>query len=255
LGSEIDYFLRVQDYNEAIPENLYLLPGDCDLDGCAEIIDYVSGDPTIQNRWVSSRKFLCDIIPLFEQQHKKDTVVFLDTNPSFANYTQASVIASQRIIVPCTADHASIRALYNVFYRIFNISEIDGRVNENNINTFYDNVKEAGIILPKIHLFILNKSRSHSHDASRAYQAHIQKIAEIVSMLAEKYGSYFTDSGNNHICNVKDGNTLSAVLNHTGLIPSNLQHRAYDVYGKQARVNDSQIQTFLADIRNILHIL
>jgi len=256
IGNEINYFAQVQKFNPNLPNNLYLLPGDFDLDGCAEVIDYVSRSPTLRNAWTLSRTFLRDIIPLFEQQHKKNTAVFIDTNPSFANYTQAGIVAADRLIVPCTADYASIRGICNIFYRIFGINEVNGRaVYHDDMETFYSRSHIAGINLPKIHTFILNKSRSHDRRASAAYTAHVDEITKIISSLVKSHKDQFSQSRNKRIFNIKDGNTLSTVLNYNGLAPSQLQHRRYTVYDGETQVNDTQIVAFQKDVAALVKTL
>jgi len=255
LGREIDYFVRVQTFNPNLPENLYLLPGDFDLDGCAEVIDYVAADPLIRGRWASSRKFLCDIIPLFENQHKKESTVFIDTNPSFANYTQAGIIASDRLIVPCTADYASIRGIQNIFYRVFGVKEVNGLVGESDLATFHSRIADAGVYLPKIHMFLVNKSRSCSRDASTVYASHMKEVVKAARTMSKKHSDCFVIRRGRYVLNVKEGNTLAAVLNYNGLAPSGLQDRQYDVYDGKSQVNESQITSFLEDINNAVALL
>lgn len=119
IGNEITFFVKVKDYNDNIPGNLYLLPGDMDLDICSSIIDYLAIAPEKQS-WEKSRKLLIDLINVFESENK-NTVFFIDSNPSFASYTQLGLVASDRVIVPCTADSASIRGIHNILRLVFGI--------------------------------------------------------------------------------------------------------------------------------------
>jgi len=64
IGNEIGYFVKVKDYNANISENLYLLPGDLDLDICSSIIDHIAMAPERKAR-EKSRTFLSDIIGVF----------------------------------------------------------------------------------------------------------------------------------------------------------------------------------------------
>ena len=119
LGDETGYFVRVSDYNIGMPPNIYLIPGDMDLDICSTIINYLAQAPE-KMAWVKSRKFLADLIEPFVGGHNnRRKVFFFDCNPSFANYTEMAVIASDRVIVPCTADAASIRGIHNLFRMIY----------------------------------------------------------------------------------------------------------------------------------------
>ena len=97
-----------------MPDNLYLLAGDNELDICSGIINYLSTSP-VKNAWINSRNLLNDLIQAYEKDSKKKIVYFFDCNPSFSPYTELAIIASNRLIVPCTADNASIRGLKKCF--------------------------------------------------------------------------------------------------------------------------------------------
>lgn len=45
LGNETGYFIKAKQYNDSMPSNLYLLPGDCDLDICANILNFLASAP------------------------------------------------------------------------------------------------------------------------------------------------------------------------------------------------------------------
>jgi cellulose biosynthesis protein BcsQ len=250
IGDEISYFVKAKDYNAAMPENIYLLPGDVDLDICSSLIDHASSSP-VRNAWVNSRSYLNDLISVFEGNKKADTVFFIDTNPSFANYTQLGLIAANRLIVPCTADFASMRGIYNIFRLVFDV-KFEKTVFDEKFDTFYSKIKDIGIS-PKIHSFILNKARTINRSASKAYQAHVGNIEHIIKDFAIKYASCFTESKQiERIYTMKDCNTLSPIINYNGLLPSSLQHGHYDVYDVKAQANQGQIDFFLDDLRQIV---
>jgi len=197
---------------------------------------------------------LSDIIAVFENQQKRDTVVFIDTNPSFSNYTQAGIIAANRLIIPCTADYASIRGVYNVFYRVFGIADANGRTKETELVSFSSKAGDAGLVLPKIHSFVLNKSRSHERKASMAYTEHMREIRKVVLSLSKRHRSCFDARKGTYIFNVKDGNTLSAVLNYNGQALSGLQDKFYQIYDGTVRVNTSQSEPLLKDLAALMRL-
>ncbi|CAK8724680.1 AAA family ATPase [Candidatus Electrothrix laxa] len=253
LGDEISYFVKVSDYNEAMPDNLYLLPGDMDLDICSTIINYLAQAPE-RSAWVKSRKFLVDLLAPFVAGGKnREKKYFFDCNPSFANYTEMAVIASDRVIVPCTADAASIRGIHNLFRMIYGIRIGEEFSGDDVFDTFHSKIKEAGIDPPEIHMFIQNKSRVKDTKATTAFNAHILEIEKMASQLNETYSNYFTKSDDGKVVrNIKDGNTLTSILNHTGLPLSKLQHKKYNIYGRQTQANQSQIDPLLTDVKSCL---
>lgn len=251
LGDETGYFVKVSDFNNEMPSNIYLIPGDMDLDICSTIINYLAQAPE-KSAWVKSRKFLVDLVESFSSLHKnRKKIYFFDCNPSFANYTEMAVLASDRIIVPCTADAASIRGVRNLFRMIYGIRSDKELPDDEVFDTFSSKIREAGIQSPKVHLFIQNKSRVKELSATKAFKAHIIEIEDIASALKKDYPDHFTDNDNT-VLNIKDGNTLASILNHTGLPLSKVQHKKYKIYDKTTQANQSQIIPLLKDIKECL---
>lgn len=254
VGDETSYFVKVSDYNAEMPKNIYLIPGDMDLDICSTIINYLAQAPE-KMAWIKSRKFLSDLITPFIGGHRnREKVYFFDCNPSFANYTEMAVIASDRIIVPCTADAASIRGIHNLIRMIYGIKVGQEFPDDAIFDTFSSKIKEAGLSPPKIHLFIQNKSRVLDSSATKAFRAHIQEIEDIAKRLKKDFPDHFTEI-DNAVLNVKDGNTLAAIVNHTGLPLSKVQPKTYTIYGKRTQANQSQIDPLLTDIKVCLKLL
>lgn len=251
IGDEINYFVKVADYNVNIPENLYLLPGDTDLDICSSIIDYLASAPE-RNAWGKSRAFLLDLIGVFEGVYSTSSVFFIDSNPSFSNYTQLGIVSSERLIVPCTADSASIRGISNILRLIHGIKVGTNISKDDVFDSFNVKVKEVGIFPPKIHAFVLNKTRTAKRDASAAYSSHVEQIVSNATEFAESYPDVFTDLLDNRVFHLKDCNTIAPVLNFNGLLPSSLKQGRYNVYDERAQVNMSQVTPFLENLDKIV---
>lgn len=250
IGDEIAYFVEAKQFNGNMPENLYLLPGDVDLDICSSLIDYMATAPE-RGAWGKSRSFLNDLIGVFEDAYREEKVFFIDSNPSFANYTQLGLIASNRIIVPCTADSASIRGIYNILRLVFGVKTGHGISDDSIFDTFSTRIKEVGLS-PKIHSFVLNKARTINRSASAAYRSHVDEIAGVIGDLERSSPECFTDPTGVRILDIKDCNTISPVMNYNGICPSELRHRQYPVYDMNTQVNQNQIDPFLHDLRNIV---
>lgn len=258
IGSETNYFVKVRKYNPRMPDNLYLLPGDIDLDICSTIISFLERAPE-RNAWKNSRSFLGDLLDGFEASAKmqnREAVIFIDCNPSFSNYTEMVVMASERIIVPCTADSASLRGIGNLFRLIYgtNLDENKSASVESVFNTFAEQMREQKIAAPKLHLLIQNKSRSRDADATAAFKAHINEIEQMVRGIKTRHAEHFTQN-RSLVLNLKDGNTLASVLNHTGLPLSQVEHKRYTIYGKSTQVNQSQLDPFIDDLNQCVKLL
>lgn len=257
LGTETNYFVNAAEYNKAMPGNLYLLPGDVDLDICSGIINYLALAPE-KGAWKKSRLILSDLIESFEQKmgsRKKKQVYFIDCNPSFANYTEMAVLASTRIIIPCTADAASIRGIRNLFKLIYGITIGSKRPEDEAFLKFNTDARSAGLDLPKIHRFVQNKSRSSLTDAAAAFRSHADEIENVASSVKKEYPEVFSSDGGGDVLNVKDGNTLAAIINHVGQPLSKLQAKSYRIYDKRTQANESQIEPLIKDIKAVIATL
>jgi MinD-like ATPase involved in chromosome partitioning or flagellar assembly len=205
---------------------------------------------------MKSRGFLNDLIVAFEEGKKEPPVFFIDSNPSFANYTQLGLIAADNLIVPCTADSASIRGIYNILRLVYGI-RIDNNITDENIfDTFNTKIHDAGVNPPKIHSFILNKARTTHREASAAYKAHVSEIENIISGISRDYADKFTEMENeNRIFNIKDCNTLAPVMNFTGLPPSGLAPVQYEIYGQKTQTNKTQIDPFMENLNSLTSLI
>lgn len=234
------YFIQACQYNDKLPENIYILPGDVDLDICSGIINHMGIAPT-RSAWANSRRLLVELMDGFARDGVEQ-VFFIDCNPSFAPYTELAVIASDRLIIPCTADNASIRGMLNVFKLLF--SDTDS---EEMFTQFREKALEAHLSLPKVHSVLLNKSRSHEKNAAIAFKATMEELSVTLRQLQKDYKDSFSEEFLD-VSNIKDGNTLAAVLNHTGAILSEVTAGTYPIYDLEATVNKSQIEAFKDDI-------
>lgn len=257
LGNESGYFIQCAEYNSNCPNNVYLLPGDVDLDICSALIGYLSSAPE-KGAWVKSRSFLIDLIESFEtrpQANKRPQVFFVDCNPSFANYTELAVLATNRILVPCTSDAASLRGIENLFKLIYGESLKKTTSPSEDVFLFFNqNARDNALPLPFVHSFVLNRSRSHLQDAATAFKSHAQEIEKVANNFLTQNESLFCEKIA-RVFNVKDGNTLASILNHEGVPLSKLQQRKYSIYGQETQANNSQITPLLDDIKKVVDSL
>ncbi|CQR03038.1 Septum formation inhibitor-activating ATPase [Yersinia mollaretii] len=257
MGNESSYFVRVNQVNLKMPENLYLLPGDVDLDICSRLISHIGSSP-VKEAWKKSRYLLVDLIESFEADKSmpnRPKTFFIDCNPSFASYTELGVVASNRIIIPCTADAASIRGIKNLVKLIFGVS-IDNSEQDEMFLDFNKESKQNKIELPKLHVFVQNRSRTNESDAAKAFKSHAEEIRRITGDLLKTHSNLFTDVDlEERVKNVKDGNTLAAIINHEGCPLSKLQHKSYTIYGMATQANKAQIQSLESDVKYVVGCL
>ncbi len=253
LGTETQYFVQANRDNSLMPPNIYLLPGDIDLDICSRLIAHIGASPR-KGAWENSRQLLSDLIEPFEKISDRKKTFFIDCNPSFSNYTELALLAADRIIIPCTADAASIRGIKNLIKLVHGIS-ISSTVFDDNFLDFYHDATNAQLPLPKLHLFIQNRSRTSDKSATKAYQAHADEIEKIAKETSMNNTAIFSNVNQARIGHVKDGNTLAAIINHEGCPISQLKHQKYSIYGQETQANQAQIDTLNEDIQDIIQLL
>jgi len=257
MGNESSYFVKAVSVNYKMPANLYLLPGDVDLDICSRLISHIGSSP-VKEAWKKSRALLVDLIASFEADKaisERPKTFFIDCNPSFASYTELGVVASNRIIIPCTADAASIRGIKNLVKLIFGVS-IDNSEQDEMFLDFNKEANQNQISLPKLHIFVQNRSRSNESDAAKAFKSHAEEIRRMTSELLVAHPNLFTSEQiAERVMNVKDGNTLAAIINHEGCPLSKLQHKSYTIYGMATQANRAQIEALEADVNGVVGCL
>jgi cellulose biosynthesis protein BcsQ len=255
LGNEVTYFVKADEYNSNMPGNLYLLPGDCDLDICANIINFLALAPE-KKSWQKSRVILSDLLNSFQITSDREKIYFIDCNPSFASYTELAILAADRLIIPCTADAASLRAICNLFNLVhgIKIDQSNRNVDEDAFDQFYNKAIESGFNLPSVHRVIQNRSRTKEKKASKAFTAHVDKIENVMSNVQKRHSRIFT-TDKKIVHNVKDGNTLAAVINHTGQMLADISIGKHSVYGMSVQIAQKQKDSLVKDISEIISAL
>ena len=257
IGTEAGLFLSVKEYNQILPGNLFLLPGDTNLDICSKIIDYFALAPD-RKAWKNSRELLVGLMNAFSILHKQKKVVFFaDCNPSFSNYTELAILASNKLIIPCTGDSASIRGISNLFRVVYGISPNGKKTQQDDIfQKFHHQARDNGMILPKISHCVLNKSRTHKKEVTAAYRAHVGKIGKLMEdMLKASPDIFDLTRGEDLVFNVKDSNNLALIMNYTGCPISQLQPKQYTIFGQKTQANITQIKSFQENIQEVAKML
>ena len=250
LGTESSFFVNVNTYNKKLPQNLTLVPGDTNLDICSILISEWGGS-YLRHAWKNSRMLLKELLDsyILNSNQSRNKVVFIDCNPSFSPYTELAIVASDRLIIPCTADHASIRGLCNVFALLYEFN-VDG----DDIISFAENAKNENVILPKLFRIVLNKSRSHDKNASKAFLAIKDSMLKSMKGLRKINPQRFVDNSD-EILNIKDGNTLAAVLNYEGAVLTDVKIGKHNIYGKPVQIDERQKKALLKGISDFVKIL
>jgi len=186
-----DYKLQVHKYNQNLPENLWLISGDGNLELIAPAINYYANPPIdLSNAWKNVHYLIKNLINEITK-NSDDWVVFIDTNPSFAIYTELAMVAATHLIVPFKADDSSrvaIKALFDLLYGSSELHPVYSKY------TFAQKAKENEIVLPLCHLFIGIQFDQYEA-AAKAFNAISDAVASDLYNIYKTNGCRFIPKG------------------------------------------------------------
>lgn len=250
-GDEESYLIQAQQYNEHLPESLYLIAGDASLEIQAQVINQIGSQTLPVGSWDNVHSWLINLIDgCTESLGADETLVFIDCNPSFSAYTELSMLAADRLIVPCSSDGSSARAISNLGRLLYGI-ELNGRYGDAN---FFAKAEECKMLLPLIHSVILNRSTQYSQKASKAFGAMFDAIKDRVNQLRDAAEERFED-GEAKFADMPDSHTATVVCSHLGLPLYALEPKQYEVYGANPQVNAGPLERYQEAVAALLEIL
>jgi chromosome partitioning protein len=161
-GTEISFLIPLSKYNSNLPNNLFLVAGDPSLELQGQAINQIAAQTLPPEAWKNVHSWVIDLINAIRAQHPS-SIFFIDCNPSFASYTELALLAATRLIIPCTSDGSSARAIDNVGQLLYGIGvpAVYRSVN------FSSRASGAGMALPSIHLVPLNRSTQYDKKDQR----------------------------------------------------------------------------------------
>jgi|SRR6185437_12409283 len=248
LGRETDYILQCNEYNSKLPENLLLICGDPSLEIQAQAINQASSQTLPVDSWKNLHLWLHDLLQACIKKYgNNETVtVFIDCNPSFSAYTELAILASERLIIPCTSDGSSARAIDNVFGLVYGVG-INKAYEKLN---FFAKVKEFGLSIPVINCVLLNRSTQYDKKASLAHDAMFNAIKVKVDDYESKYSVYF--STRDHFVDIPDYHSVAIVCSHLGCMLSDLNPGKKVIHDKEVQINPGPLERYQAAFNQLL---
>lgn len=264
LPNADDYLVQVSTINNNMPNNIFLLSGDGNLEPMAPAINDAASarslTPSAQPWvWIHKifRNFIDDIVL---NKDSNDWIVFLDTNPSFGIYTELAICSANRIISPVNADDSS-RTAANAMVILLHGTNPPHPIY--GTWTFAAQAEHHKIQIPKIHLIIGNRLTQYD-GASAAFGALSDATASTLYSLYTSNPNYFTPRTN--ISNIdsfrgeysiplRDFNTAGVVSAHLGRRLSSMTQAYYPVHGSQVKVNAQPVSDCLKAIDKVIDLL
>jgi len=254
------YLVKVSQLNAEVPSNVYLIPGDEQLEiQASRVLGATVPGPTdawrIVHTWISD--LIEDVQRLWGQD---DAAVFIDCNPSFSIYTELALSASDRLIIPFSADGSSKRAVRAVLALLYGITRTPGSQQ----SQFYLNSQQFRLPIPKIYCYAGNRLTQYIRSA-KAFRTVVHEIGDEIWAVWQTNPNVFhihpTGSGSpagrtafNRMFQfeIVDANTASVVSSSLGIPIVLLAAGYHDVAGRSVMVNQSQLDNQQPNIQQLV---
>lgn len=243
-----DYLIKVNERNDQLPSNIYLLSGDGNLELIAPLLSRRAEAEPISEKDTPWKNIHLIIKNLTKETLHADRPVtyFIDTNPSFSIYTQIAIIAGDFLLVPINADDSSIFAISGLFNLIYGSKRRHPVYDK---YTFVNRVKENNLERPKIHLLLGNRftqkiGAAHAFKAlsneatKKMYEEYLENQQWFRSPL-NKINSQ-NDFEKEFTVELRDFNSAGVVASNLGIPLSSMNKNIYEVYDEKIQVAKEQ---------------
>lgn len=187
--------------------------------------------------------------------------VFIDCNPSFSVYTELALSASDRIIIPFSADGSSKRAVRAVLSLAYGVVRQVGQQQ----SEFYLNSNRFRMSFPKIYMYVGNRLTQANQSSAAAFKTVVNEIGGEIYAVWQANSNLFEvhPTGDPPPVNkrgfkfmfqyeVNDANTASVVSGACGIPISGLTAGKANVLGKSVTVNQKQLDKQVPNIRTLV---
>ncbi|MGH9345309.1 MAG: ParA family protein, partial [Terriglobia bacterium] len=209
-GNESSFVVQLSQFNSHLPKNMLFVVGDPSLELQSQTINQIAILPQPQNAWGLVHRWLIDLVDGIQAQHPS-AVFFIDCNPSFSAYTELAVLAANRLIVPCTADGSSARAIDNIGQLVYGVGVPASYV----ATHFATRANQQNLPVPSIHVVGMNRTTQYDRKASSAFTAMYNDIKSRVMALRKTKPLIFSlPAATSPFFDVPDAHTISVVVSN-----------------------------------------
>ncbi len=257
-----NFVTHVRGYNPHVPDNLYLVVGDETLEiQTSRVSNATNPGPT--DAWRIVHSWISDLIAdVRHSWNVNNSTVFIDCNPSFSIYTELAMSASDRLIIPFSADGSSKRAVRAVIALLYGITRVRGSEQ----SEYFLNTQKFRMSSPRIYCYVGNRLTQMNLGAASAFKTVVDEIGkEIWDVWKSNPGQFAihpvgqpsprTQSEFRKMFQVEinDANTASVVSGGLGIPIANLAAGQHRLAGKNVQVNQSQLDKQKPNIRRFVH--
>lgn len=256
-----NYLLQVQQVNKAVPPNLYLIPGDEELEVLASRVTNATS-PGPDDAWSKVHLWLSDLIQDVRVRWNVSAItVFIDCNPSFGIYTELAMSASDRLIIPFSADGSSRRAVRSVLALLYGVTRAPGGQQ----SEYFIKSQRFRLAVPKIYCYVGNRLTQANFASASAFKTVVDAIGnEIWQIWINNPGNFYVHPTgepppSTRIAfkrmfqyEVVDANTASVVSQALGIPIVTLTAGSKRLVGKTAIVNQTQLNKQQPNIKALV---
>ena len=259
--SGANFLTQVHRYNRQVPENLFLVCGDEELElQASQVRMACTAGP--DDAWRIVHLWIRDLIEDVRAAWSQNKItVFIDCNPSFSVYTEMAMSTSDRLIVPFSADGSSKRAVKSVLSLVYGIQRRPGQLQ----SEFYRNAVLNRMSLPLIYAYVGNRLTQMNNSSASAFKKVVSEIFEEVYTVWRDQPNQFyphptgspgptTKRGFKQMFEkeINDANTASVVSGALGIPICRLTAGQKFFVGRTVTVNQSQLDKQQPNIRHLV---
>jgi len=255
------FITHVHAHNREIPDNLYLVVGDEQLEVQSSRV-VAATFPGPQDAWRIVHTWVSDLInDIATSWNQADYTVFIDCNPSFSIYTELALSASDRLIIPFSADGSSKRAVRAVLSLVFGVRRQPGQQQ----SEFFINSERFRMSLPEIYMYVGNRLTQMNNSSATAFKTVVNEIGDEIYAVWQTNAGLFCihPAGAPTPVNkrtfkamfqyeVNDANTASVVSGTCGIPISALTAGTKMVLGRPVMVNQSQLDKQVPNLHTLV---
>lgn len=243
--------------NKKVPKNLKLICGDNLVELLSEPIRQASQLALPLDAWRKVQLWVADLVAQFRTiSGGRDSIFFIDCNPSFSVYTQQALLAADSVVVPFTPDDSSRRGVANVAALLYGI--VDARSSAYARLSFSGRAEENGIPLPKLRYFVNNRVTIYEGQPSKAFAAASKAIKDTVDGIFAKKKSVFYSASKKPslgFFDIPDNHSANIVCALTGIPLSKLKAGPHEVRGERIQVNKGPLDRYKAALAKFVAAL
>jgi chromosome partitioning protein len=253
------YALNVRNLNPEVPRNVFLVPGDEQLEIQASRVSGAT-NPGPPDAWRIVHQWFSDLIAEIGQSWDRDCTVFIDCNPSFTIYTELALSAADRLIVPFTADGSSKRAVRALLALIYGIPRIQGAPQ----SQYFLNSMQYRMTIPDLYLYAGNRL-TQNLGAANAFSYVVNEIGDEIYRVWQGNPNRFAihppgsapprsraEFRRMFHAEIKDANTASVVSGALGIPMHRLRAGQKRLLNRTVTVNQSQLDRLQPNIENFV---